>query len=286
MKQLKEKVVLITGAGSGIGRALAIQFAKEGSRVALNDINAANLEQTKILVHETGGRASLHLADISSRSDVLCLSNEVITIYGKIDIIINNAGASLARMDVHEASWEQWEWMMNVNFWGTLNCVKIFYPYLQERPEAHIVNVSSVFSLSGIGQRGAYCAAKFAVRGLTECMIQEAFNTNIFVSSVLPGGVSTKIAFHAKGWKNDKLRDQLAIHNANKAMTTPENAAKVIINGIKKKKKRILIGSDAKLMDIIVRFFSPFAEQIIRLLVTNPENKLKQKIVRSYKELR
>ncbi len=281
MKQLSEKVVAITGAGSGIGKALALRMAKEGSILALIDINESYLHEVYQEILRHGGAATVHRTDIACRESVHRLSEEVIQAHGRLDVLINNAGVSLARMPVHEISWEQWEWIMKVNFWGTLHCTKAFYPRLLERPEAHIVNVSSVFSLGGVADRSAYCASKFAVRGLTEAMIQEVKHTPVSITSVLPGGMSSRIAQHCKGWQDQKLKSMLAERHRKQALTSPEEAAGVIIRAIKKKKKRVLIGKDAHFMDFILRYFGRYAEWVLRLLVLGPEKRIMQRKMRS-----
>jgi short-subunit dehydrogenase len=273
MKHLKNKVVVITGAGSGIGKALAIQFAREGCSVAINDINGQYLQETVDLVHAIGGKASPHLADIACRESVKKFSQEVIDQYGRVDLLINNAGVSIARMNIQEISWEYWEYMMNVNFWGTLNCTKIFYPHLQNQPEAHIVNISSIYSLSGVRDRGPYCASKFAVRGLTETMIQEARGTNVRITSVLPGGVSSKIAFHSKGYKDTREQKKIIEMQERFSKTSPEKAAQIIIRGIKKNKKRILIGWDSRLMDFVIWLFPKQSGKIIDYTIIKAEKK-------------
>jgi butyryl-CoA dehydrogenase len=274
MKNIKGKVVVVTGAGSGIGQALAIQFAREGCFVALNDINPQYLEETKNIIEKSGGKASIHLADIGLREDVEQLSEEVLRQYGRVDMLINNAGVSLARLDVQEVSWEDWEWMMKVNFWGKINCTKIFYPHLQKQREAHIVNISSVFGLNGVRKRAAYCASKFAVRGFTESMIHENKGTNIRISLVLPGGVATKISKHSRGW-GDNLSEQRRAHRLTlMSKTSAQEAARIIIRGIKRNKKRILVGMDARLMDVITRLFPQLSGSIIHFAIARGEKRL------------
>ncbi len=279
MKQLSGKIVAITGAGSGIGKALALRLVEEGSILALIDINEAYLQEVHQEILHSGGTATVHRTDIACRESVSRLAEDVIRSHGKLDVLINNAGVSLARMPVHEINWEQWEWMMKVNFWGTLHCTKIFFPKLLERPEAHIVNVSSVFSLGGVADRSAYCASKFAVRGFTESLIQEVENTPIRITSVLPGGVSSNITLHGEGWQDQQLKAILAERHREKALTSPDEAARAIIRAIKKKKKRVLIGKDAYFMDFMIRYFGRYANWVLQLLVLGPEKRIKRRAV-------
>ena len=278
MKILKDKVVLVTGAGSGIGRALALELASHGSIIALNDINDNYLQKVQEEIEQKGGQSSKHVADIGSRKEVETLVEQVMAIHGQLDVLINNAGVSLARMSAHKISWEQWEWIMKINFWGTLHCTKLCYPFLSNRPEAHIVNISSVFSLRGVADRSAYCASKFAVRGLTESLIQETRGTSIKVTSVLPGGVSTNIVKHCKGWDSQLLQKELIERHQKMSTTTPERAAKVIIKGIQRNKKRVLIGNDAYFMDFIVRYFRYIQDWLFELIVLRPEKRRMQQL--------
>ena len=278
MKQLKNKVVVITGAGSGIGKALAIQFAREGCLVAINDIKSEYLQETVDIIQGIGGKASPHLADIACRESVKKFSQEVIDQYGRADILINNAGVSIARMNIQEIDWEYWEYMMNVNFWGTLNCIKTFYPYLQSQPEAHIVNISSIYSLSGVRDRGAYCASKFAVRGLTETMIQEARGTSVRISSVLPGGVRSKIAHHSKGFSDIREQKKIIEMQERFSKTSPEKAAQIILKGVNRNKKRILIGWDSRLMDFIIWLFPKRSGKIIDYAIIKAEKRASQSV--------
>lgn len=277
MKQLSNKVVVITGAGSGIGKALALQFIAENSVVALVDINDLYLQDLQTEIQQKGGKSSVHVADIGQLEAIKQLVKDVTDLHGRVDILVNNAGVSLARMPFHEIAWEQWEWMMKVNFWGTLHCTKCFFPLLAKQPEAHIVNVSSVFSLGGVAERSAYCASKFAVRGLTEALIQELRDTNISATSVLPGGVSTNIVKHCSGIQDKQLQQVLVARHQKNAYTTPPKAARRIIRAIKRKERRVLIGADARFMDFVIRYFRPYMDWILHLLVIKPE---KEKIAR------
>ena len=278
--QLSDQVAVITGAGSGIGKSLALRLVDAGSRVALVDINADYLREVQESIQNRGGTASVHLVDIGCRAAVEQLVEGVVRTHGRVDILINNAGVSLARMSLSEISWEQWEWMMNVNFWGTLHCTKLFFPHLRQRTEAHIVNVSSVLSLGGVAYRSAYCAAKFAVRGMTEALNQEVKGSPIRVTSVLPGGVSTKIAQHCRGWGNPQLQTVLAERHRQQAFTSPDRAAKLILRGIERNRSRVLIGPDAYFMNFVISYFRPLMEWWLELLLLGPERRRLQETKR------
>lgn len=270
---LSGKVAVITGAGSGIGKALALRLADAGNQVALVDINAQYLEEVQALITSRGGKSSVHVTDIGCRDSVQRLVEDVVQTHDGVDILINNAGVSLARMSLQEISWDQWEWMMNVNFWGTLHCTKLFFPHLRRRSRAQIVNVSSVFSLGGIANRSAYCASKFAVRGMTEALNQEVKGTNVRVTSVMPGGVSTKIAQHCEGWADPTLQAAVAKRHQEQAFTSPDRAARVILRGMRRNKRRVLIGPDAYFMNFIISYFRPCMDWIAEMVVHAPERR-------------
>lgn len=273
MFNLNNKVIVITGAGSGIGQALAVQLAKEGAVLAINDINEDNLRETAQLVADSGARITTHLADVSDRAAVEGFAKEVIDVHGQVDLLINNAGVALGRIPIAEMSWEYWEWIMGINFWGTVYCTRFFLPVLSAQEEAQIVNVSSVFGLGAVKDRAGYCASKFASRGFTETLRQELFGTNVQVSLVLPGGIRTNLAKHARGWKDPLEQKKAARLQKEDNITTSEKAASIIIKGIKKNRPRILIGPDAKLLDIVVRFIPSYYDRLINFFISKAEKK-------------
>lgn len=251
---LKDKIVVLTGAGSGIGRALAVQLAAEGAILILNDYKADTLAETIDMID--GGKVSPHVFDVSKREAWEDLTTQVIQQYGHVDVVINNAGVALGEISVNEVTIEQMEWLMGINYWGVVYGTKSFLPQLLQRPEASIVNISSVFGLAGIANQATYCSAKFAVRGFTESLRMEMhqLNARVCVTTVHPGGIKTNIARDARD-NNTQRQKEMAKNFDNVARTSPEEAARVIISGIKKKKHRILIGKDAFAMDRVVRWF-------------------------------
>jgi Short-chain alcohol dehydrogenase of unknown specificity len=173
MKTFNQKVVVITGAGSGIGRALAVAFAKNGAKLALNDFNAETLSETSELVKQENAEVFQSSFDVSSRNAMANFAEEVVKHYGYVDVVINNAGIGLGNYFLHEVDLNLFERVMNINFYGVLYGSHFFIPHLLQRPEAALVNISSVFGLTGIAKTGAYCASKFAVQGLTQCLWNE-----------------------------------------------------------------------------------------------------------------
>ena len=273
MNDLNEKVTVITGAGSGIGRALAYWLSKEKALLALADIDLNGLQATQRIIKadaEQIQQSEIYLLDISNREQVYEFAQKVIRDFGKVDIVINNAGVSSSGT-VPELTYNTLEWTININLWGVIYGIKAFLPYLLERPEANIVNVSSVYGLLGIPGQAAYCASKFAVRGFSEALRQELFNTNISVSIVFPGGVKTNIA---KNSRTDYLLDQTTYENGLKQFeatlkTSPDEAAKKIILGIKNKAPRILIGKDARQIDFLARLKPNSYDKVIAKYIEN-----------------
>lgn len=249
-----ESVAVITGAASGIGRALAVRMAREGiSGVAIADVNEGGLKETAALV---GGRVSTHVLDVSDRSAVEKFARDVVDKHGRATHLINNAGVGLIGRFEH-LSIEDFEWLMGINFWGVIYCTKAFLPTLLEQKSAHIVNVSSVFGLIAPSEQTAYSSSKFAVRGFTESLRHELADTNVSVACVHPGGIKTNIVRNSRvatdtpaEWKQQgvKFFDKVA-------KTPPEDAADVIVRGIKEKNPRILIGKDAVGISVFSRLF-------------------------------
>lgn len=253
----KESVAVITGAASGIGRALAIRFAKEGiAGIAISDWNETGLLETASEIETLGVTVSSHVVDVSKQDQVRRFADEVIARYGRLTHLVNNAGVGLFGTFEH-ISIADIEWLMGVNFWGVVYGCKVFLPTLLKQDEAHIVNVSSVFGFIAPEEQTAYCASKFAVRGFTESLRHEYKNTNLHVACVHPGGILTDIARNSKVGENtpEEWKQQGSKFFDRVARTTPEAAAETILRGIEQKNPRILIGNDAKQISLISRLF-------------------------------
>lgn len=254
----KESVAVITGAGSGIGRALAKRFAAEGvAGIAIADVNREGLEETAGMLGDA--KVSQHIVDVSDRTAMQGFVEDVIREHGRVTHVINNAGVALGGT-LKEVSLEEIEWLMGVNFWGVVHGTKLFMPHLEKEAEAHIVNISSLFGFVAPPGQAAYCASKFAVRGFTEVLRHELEGTNIAVSVVHPGGVRTNIANSARIAEDtvhtpDEIERRLKRINRNLSTTTPDRAAEIIINGIKARSPRIIVGPDAQLLSWIQRLF-------------------------------
>src|ERR1700693_4462676 len=197
MSFLNTGVAVVTGAGSGIGRALARQLAVTGSALALADIDEAGLQQTAASLAERGVQLTTHVMDVSDESAVQFFAQDVAARHGRVTLLINNAGVAL-HGTFEEISLDDLRWLMGINFWGVVYGVKYFLPLLKKEPRAHIVNISSVFGIVAPAGQSAYSASKFAVRGFTEALRHELEDTSVFVSCVHPGGIRTPIAKHAR----------------------------------------------------------------------------------------
>lgn len=255
MKSFSNKVAVITGAGSGIGRALAQQLSAEGAQLALSDVNMKGLEETKASLLGSG-KVTLTQLDVSDRLQFEQYAHHIIEDFGHADMLFNNAGVALAET-VNDCSYEDFEWLMNINFWGVVYGTKSFLPHMLTRPEAAIINVSSIFGIIALPTQSQYNASKFAVRGFTESLRQELKDSNVYVGCVHPGGIKTNIVVNGRMHKSmvGEQSHKQQIEEFNKmARTTPERAAQTILTGVKKNKRRILIGQDAKFMDRIQRF--------------------------------
>jgi short-subunit dehydrogenase len=257
VKELKNKVAAITGAASGIGRMLAVNLAVKGCEVALSDIDMCGMEKTAAMVEEQNGKVSIHKVDVADRSQVENYAADVVKQHGRVDLIINNAGVAVAQ-SVDDVSYEDFEWLMGINFWGVVYGVKAFLPYLKKQPEGHIVNISSVNGFITWPNNGPYCASKFAVKGFTETLWQELRNSTVRVSCVHPGGIKTNIVRNARFYisPGKKMTHDQSVKVFDKmAGTSADKAAGIIISGILKNKRRILVGPDAYVLDFLTRLF-------------------------------
>lgn len=254
MTDIRGKVAVVTGAASGIGRATAVALTREGARVAIADVDRTGLAETAARVKAVGGEVSTYLLDVSSREAVYAFAQEIEAQFGGADIVINNAGVAQVAT-VEELAYEDFEWVMNIDFWGMVYGSKAFLPQLRKKGAGHIVNVSSIFGLFAVPSQAAYNSAKFAIRGFTEALRHEMRGSGIQVSCVHPGGIKTNIMRNARFLQSVQttVREQAATGFDKLAMTTPDKAALTIVKGIKKNNPRILIGMDARALDWLQR---------------------------------
>lgn len=257
MSHYLNKVAVVTGAGSGIGRALALELVRRGAKVAISDVDAVGLAETEQLLLALGGELKSDRVDVSQREVVLAYADDVVAHFGSANLILNNAGIAYTG-PVLESDFKSIERIMDVDFWGVVNGTKAFLPHLIASGDGHVVNVSSVFGLFAMPSQSAYNAAKFAVRGFTESLRQEMLSSRhaVGVTCVHPGGIKTNIARNADSADGRDGKD-LAKEFDKLARTTPDKAARVILDGVEKGKARVLVGMDAKVLDAIVRLTGP-----------------------------
>lgn len=264
MKTFQDRVAVVTGAASGIGRALAIALADKGCHLALADVNEVGLRETAGHVTATGRRASVHKVDVSDRAQMQAFAEAVIAEHGHVHLVINNAGVTVtAAFEDHTL--EDFDWLMGINFWGVVHGCKFFLPYLKREPEAHIVNISSVFGVVGIPTQSSYCASKFAVRGFTESLWCELQGSHVGITSVHPGGINTNIVTSARSTGvSPDFTDKIAKQFKDHAMS-PDKCAAQILRAVQGNRMRVLITPETFVADAFKRLFPTLTQRIISL---------------------
>lgn len=263
MTHFTGKVAVVTGAASGIGRALAVELGRRGARLAISDVDVTGLAETESLVRAVGAEVRSDTLDVSQRELVLTYADTVAEHFGAVHLVFNNAGIAFTG-NVEQMSFKDFDRVMDVDFWGVVNGTKAFLPHLVASGDGHVVNISSVFGLFSVPSQSAYNAAKFAVRGFTEALRQEMVNGGrpVKVTCVHPGGIKTNIA--RNGDQVEGLdHDQLATSFDKLARTSPAKAADVILAGVEKNKARVLIGADAWVLDKFIRVTGSGYQRIV-----------------------
>lgn len=268
MKDFDGRVAAITGAGSGIGRALAKDLASRGAHLALSDIDEVGLAETVAQCEGSAVKVTSQHLDVADREAVQAWADQVVAVHGKVNLIFNNAGVSLDAT-IEGMSYDDFEWLMNINFWGVVHGTKAFLPHLKATGEGHIVNISSVFGLISVPSQSAYNAAKFGVRGFTDALRMELDMAACGVSctTIHPGGIKTNIVRNARmdesvsalGGSAATARDDFD----KIAMTTPEKAARQILAAVEKDRRRALIGPDAKAIDFVSRLPAALYQRVL-----------------------
>lgn len=268
MESLQGRVAAVTGAASGIGRALAIELANRGAHVALSDVDEAGLAETVGRCEGRGVKVTSQVLDVSDRDAVFAWAEQVVADHGAVHLIVNNAGVALSATVEHMTD-DDIRWLMDINFWGVVHGTQAFLPHLKTAGEGHVVNISSVFGLIGIPTQSAYCASKFAVRGFTDALRVELEIERSCVSAttVHPGGIRTNIARNAR---MDASADRIAgeADRARRefdrvARTSPDRAAQRIIEAVLRDRRRLLIGADARVFDLVSRLPGRLAHGIL-----------------------
>ena len=267
MKDLKNKVVVITGAGSGIGRSLAIKMHNNGAKLALNDFNKQSLDETLSIIGNID-QIYNEVFDVSKKEEFYQFSKNVVSHFKKVDVVINNAGITNGSITAVDTTIESYEKVLGVNLWGMIYGTLAFMPELRKQKESSVVNISSIWGLLGSPYQSAYSTSKFGIRGFTEALAAEELcnNTGVAVTSVHPGGVKTNIVRNIEGQNLTELQlKKLDTHFP----TTADETADKIIYAIKKKKSRIVIGPDAKFMYRLSRFSQRITMKISFIVFIN-----------------
>jgi short-subunit dehydrogenase len=257
VRDFQDRVAVVTGAASGIGRALAGALARRGAHLALVDVDEVGLAELAGEVRALGRRASMHVVDVASRPRMAALPDEVLHEHGRVSLLVNNAGVSVGG-SFEEQSFEDLDWIVGINFWGVVHGCKFFLPHLRREPEAHIVNLSSMFGIVGVPGQSSYCATKFAVRGLSEALWVELRDTGVGVTTVHPGGIRTNVVRSARAM--DPETRSRTIELFERFGMPPEAAAERIVRAVERNQMRVLICREAYAADWLRRL-APTASQ-------------------------
>ncbi|MCC6216160.1 MAG: SDR family NAD(P)-dependent oxidoreductase [Polyangiaceae bacterium] len=261
MRKLSGRVAAVTGAAGGIGRATAVALARRGMDLALADVRRAELDETAEAVRALGRRASVHEVDVAVRERVTAFADEVVDAHGIVHLLVNNAGVAVAGT-FEDQSIEDFEWLMNINFWGVVHGCKAFLPHLRRASEGHIVNLSSLFGLIGVPGNASYGASKFAVRGLSKVLRAELASSRIGVTSVHPGGVATNIVRDARFVGETKALHERT-ERAFRKFLPPERVAEAIVRGVRRNSPRVLVGRETFVLDALERLAPSVAERLL-----------------------
>ncbi|MBD2860140.1 SDR family oxidoreductase [Spongiibacter sp. KMU-158] len=255
MKTIKGRVTVITGAGSGIGQALALELASRSARLALSDVDEQGLANTKALINTESPNCEVRCypLDVSCRTSVFSHAEDVKRDFGTVDWLFNNAGVALYA-SVENMTLDEFDWVLSINLFGVVYGTKAFLPLMLAQGEGHIINISSILGLFATPASSAYSTAKFAVRGFTETLARELEGTGVYASCVHPGGIKTNIGAAGKMGSKAGAYEKQCIDNAVRHLKTePRDLAIEIIKGVQRKKRRIIVGDSAKLADVIAR---------------------------------
>lgn len=258
-----DTVAIVTGAASGIGKAVASELAKRGCHLALVDLNRTALHETVLELSHSNQHVTAHTADVSSESQMRDLAARVLQEHGQVHILVNNAGVSVASPFNH-LDLQDFRWLMGVNFWGTVFACKFFLPHLAAADSGAIVNILSDFALVGFPTKTCYSASKFAIRGFSEALRAELHGSSVRVTCVYVGPVNTNLIQNSRAW--DLTKKQLEADFLEKRGLSTERVARRVVNGIEKGNARLLIGKETYLFDIMARFFPVTTNSLIGLM--------------------
>jgi NADP-dependent 3-hydroxy acid dehydrogenase YdfG len=264
LRELKGRVAVVTGASSGIGRAVSLRLAEKGCALALADIDEEGLQETRRLAGSSAAKITLHRVDVADVDAMRAFVDEVVTAHGGVQIVVNNAGVSVDASLEH-GSLDDLEWLVGVNFWGVVHGCKLFLPHLLASERGHIVNISSLYGLIAMPLNAGYCATKFAVRGWSEALRVELAEHGIGVTCVYPGGVATNVALSARHAEADGLE---AWHEKNirafETMMPPQAVARVVVHAIENNRGRVLISWTTRWVDWLLRAFPSLTIEVFK----------------------
>ncbi len=269
MNPFEGKVAVITGAGSGIGRALALNLAAQGAKLALSDIDNEGLTDTVRQAEALGATVKSDRLNVAEREAVLAYADTVVAQFGQVHQVYNNAGIAY-NGDVENTEFKDIERIIDIDFWGVVHGTKAFLPHLIASGDGHVVNISSVFGLIAVPGQSAYNAAKFAVRGFTEALRQEMLVAKhpVKVTCVHPGGIKTAVARNATVAEGQDAQGFAEFFDKHMALHTPEMAAATILDAVRKGRPRAVVGWDAKALDILARVIGPGYQRVIAAAVS------------------
>lgn len=268
MRSFDGRVAAVTGAASGIGRALACELAARRAHLALADLDEVGLAETVARCEGAGVKVTARHVDVADREAVYAWADQVAAEHGTVNLVVNNAGVAVAST-VESMSYDDIEWLMGIDFWGVVYGTKAFLPHLKVSGEGHVVNVSSVFGLISVPTQAAYNAAKFAVRGFTDALSMElkAEGAPVSCTTVHPGGIKTNIARNAR--MNESVTGpaggvEAAVRRFDRmTITSPERAARQILDAVAAGRRRVLVGPDAKVIDLLSRLPAPLYQSVL-----------------------
>jgi NAD(P)-dependent dehydrogenase (short-subunit alcohol dehydrogenase family) len=264
MHEFAGKVAVVTGAGSGIGQALAVELGRAGAKVAISDVDTKGLAHTEDQLKAIGAPVKVDRLDVTERDAFLLYADAVNEHFGKVNQIYNNAGITFIGSIV-DSQFKDIERVMDVDYWGVVNGTKAFLPHLIASGDGHVVNISSALGLFSSPGQAAYVSAKFAVRGFTEALHQEMARAGhpVRVTTVHPGGIKTAFARNAATVDGVDHAELATLFEEQQAKTTPERAAQLIVEGVRRNKRRVLVGPDVKAMDLLVRVAGPNYDRLL-----------------------